>query len=107
MAGCGGIAALVGLIARRPADDRAAESATGALANLAHESPPNAAAIADAGGVAPLVALLGAPADRKTPEWAALTIQYTAQHHRPSQACPPKSHTRTNKPRQQVKRVRF
>lgn len=36
-------------------------------------------------GVAPLVALLGAPADRKTPEWAALTVQYTAQHHKPSQ----------------------
>ncbi|EIE19244.1 hypothetical protein COCSUDRAFT_83592 [Coccomyxa subellipsoidea C-169] len=86
VAASGGIAALVALIARRPADDRAAEPAAGALANLAHDSPGNAAAIAAAGGVPPLVALLGAPAERKTPEWAALTIQYTAQHHRPSQA---------------------
>lgn len=89
VAGCGGVAALVGLIARRPADDRAAESAAGALANLAHESPASSAAIAEAGGVAPLVALLDAPADRKAPEWAALTIQYTAQHHRPSQVPQP------------------
>ncbi len=85
VAASGGIAALVALIARRPADDRAAEPAAGALANLAHDSPGNAAAIAAAGGVPPLVTLLGAPAERKTPEWAALTIQYTAQHHRPSQ----------------------
>lgn len=36
---CGGIAALVALIAQRPVDDRAAEAAVGALANLAHNSP--------------------------------------------------------------------
>jgi hypothetical protein len=50
VAACWGVAALVGLIARRLADDRAAESAAGALANLAHGSAGNAAAIAEAGG---------------------------------------------------------
>jgi hypothetical protein len=79
---CGGVRALVSLMAHRPPDDRAAEAAVGALANLAHESPGNALAIVEAGGVGPLVGLLSAPADRRAPEWAALTIQYTAQHHR-------------------------
>lgn len=45
-------------------------------------STVNALAIVEAGGIAPLVNLLKAPADRRAPEWAALTIQYTAQHHR-------------------------
>lgn len=44
--------------------------------------PVNALAIVEAGGVAPLVNLLKAPADMRAPEWAALTIQYSAQHHR-------------------------
>ena len=58
----------------RPREDPATESAVTALLNLASGSPECCYAIADCGGILPLVSILGAPNSTTAPEQAALTI---------------------------------